>query len=135
MIICCGEALIDICCAHHDGRAKMRFFAYAGGGTFQQCNRAWAAGWSRPDFSPAVRAICSADILRDVTHKKVAWITALSATLDLHTTLGFRQKLVNGQASYAFFDENTAGRIDHRSPHLPSLNADVERLCFSARSA
>jgi fructokinase len=41
------------------------------------------------------------------------------ATLDLHTTLAF-VRLVDGQASYAFFDENTAGRMITEA-HLPDF--------------
>ncbi len=48
------------------------------------------------------------------------------------TTLAF-VKLVNGQATYAFYDENTAGRL-LSATDLPVLTPDVQALFFGGIS-
>jgi len=50
------------------------FLPYAGGALFNSAHR--AGRWVETDFSPACRAICSGDILRDVLTKSGV-ITAL----------------------------------------------------------
>ena len=71
------------------------------------------------------------DILRE-TLKAANVDFGPCAMLSLHTTLAF-VKLVNGHASYAFFDENTAGRMITRE-HLPALGDFCEALHFGAIS-
>jgi len=129
MIICCGEALIDML-PRTTTAGEDAFLPYAGGALF---NSAIALGrlGVETGFFTGLSSDMFGDILRDVLTKSGVDHSP-SATLDLHTTLAF-VKLVNGQASYAFFDENTAGRMITEA-HLPSLNADVEALLFGAIS-
>ncbi len=71
------------------------------------------------------------DVLRE-TLKSSNVDFAPCATLSLHTTLAF-VKLVNGSATYAFFDENTAGRMITQAD-LPALGDFCEALHFGAIS-
>ena len=129
MIICCGEALIDML-PRTTAAGEDAFSPYAGGALF---NSAIALGrlGIETGFFTGLSSDMFGDILRDaLTRSGVDH--SYCATLDLHTTLAF-VKLVNGQASYAFFDENTAGRMINEA-HLPTLSADVEALLFGAIS-
>ena len=129
MIICCGEALIDML-PRTTTAGEDAFSPYAGGAVF---NTALALGRLGLDtsFFTGLSSDMFGDILREaltasgVDHSPCA-------TLDLNTTLAF-VRLQNGQASYAFFDENTAGRMITEA-HLPTLGDDVEALHFGAIS-
>ena len=129
MIICCGEALIDML-PRTTTAGEDAFSPYAGGAVF---NTALALGrlGLETSFFTGLSSDMFGDILRDaltasgVDHSPCA-------TLDLNTTLAF-VRLVNGQASYAFFDENTAGRMITEA-HLPELGNNVEALHFGAIS-
>jgi len=129
MIICCGEALIDML-PRTTTQGEDAFAPYAGGAVF---NTALALGRLGLDtsFFTGLSSDMFGDILREaltasgVDHSPCA-------TLDLNTTLAF-VRLVNGQASYAFFDENTAGRMITEA-HLPELGDNVEALHFGAIS-
>lgn len=129
MIICCGEALIDML-PRSSTEGEDAFAPYAGGSVF---NTALALGrlGMRTGFFTGLSGDMFGDILRQaLTGSRVDH--SYCATLDLHTTLAF-VRLVNGQASYAFFDENTAGRMITEA-HLPVLGDDVEALHFGAIS-
>jgi fructokinase len=114
MIICCGEALIDML-PRTSTNGEDAFAPYAGGAVF---NTALALGRLGMDtsFFTGLSSDMFGDILREaltasgVDHSPCA-------TLDLNTTLAF-VRLVDGHASYAFFDENTAGRMITEA-HLP----------------
>lgn len=54
------------------------------------------------------------------------------ATLSRPTTIAF-VKLIDGHATYAFYDENTAGRMITEA-ELPALGSDCEALHFGAIS-
>lgn len=129
MILCCGEALIDM--LPRDTTAGESAFApYAGGAIF---NTAIALG--RLGIETAFFTGLSDDMFGDILREtlKAANVDfGPCATLPLHTTLAF-VKLVNGHASYAFFDENTAGRMITRE-HLPALGDACEALHFGAIS-
>ncbi len=105
MIVCAGEALIDmIPCRSGDGTTC--FAPHAGGAVF---NTAVALG--RLDMPVGLVAGISSDLfgaqLRDtLVASKVS--PDLLVTRDLPTTLAF-VTLEDGQARYAFYDENTAG--------------------------
>lgn len=129
MIICCGEALIDML-PRTSSEGEDAFAPYAGGSVF---NTALALGrlGMKTGFFTGLSSDMFGDILRQaLTDSRVDH--SYCATLDLHTTLAF-VRLVNGQASYAFFDENTAGRMITEA-HLPVLGEDVEALHFGAIS-
>lgn len=129
MIICCGEALIDML-PRQSTNGEDAFAPYAGGSVF---NTAIALGRLGIDtgFFTGMSSDMFGDILRQsLTDSGVDHSPC--ATLDLHTTLAF-VRLVNGQATYAFFDENTAGRMITEA-HLPVLGDEVEALHFGAIS-
>ncbi|MEI3850532.1 MULTISPECIES: carbohydrate kinase family protein [Ensifer] len=129
MIVCCGEALIDM--LPRDTTAGESAFApYAGGAIF---NTAIALGrlGIQTGFFTGLSDDMFGDILRE-TLKAANVDFGPCATLSLHTTLAF-VKLVNGHASYAFFDEKTAGRMI-TTEHLPKLGDFCEALHFGAIS-
>tara|TARA_R110002020_G_scaffold87061_25_gene215130 strand:+ start:571 stop:1569 length:999 start_codon:yes stop_codon:yes gene_type:complete len=129
MIICCGEALIDML-PRATTRGEDAFAPYAGGAVF---NTAIALG--RLGLPTGFLTGLSSDMFGDILRKVLTESGvdhSYCATLDLHTTLAF-VRLVNGQASYAFIDENTAGRMLTEA-HLPALGGDVEALHFGAIS-
>ena len=129
MIVCCGEALIDML-PRDTAAGESAFAPYAGGAIF---NTAIALGrlGIQTGFFTGLSDDMFGDILRE-TLKAANVDFGPCATLSLHTTLAF-VKLVNGHASYAFFDENTAGRMI-TSEHLPALGDFCEALHFGAIS-
>lgn len=129
MIICCGEALIDMLPRKTVG-GEDAFAPYAGGAVFNTAIALGRLGLATGFFT-GLSTDMFGDILRrslddsNVDHSKCV-------TLDLHSTVAF-VKLTNGQASYAFFDENTAGRMI-TDEHLPQFGDDVRALHFGAIS-
>ncbi|QLL63692.1 carbohydrate kinase family protein [Sinorhizobium mexicanum] len=129
MIVCCGEALIDML-PRDTAAGESAFAPYAGGAIF---NTAIALGrlGIPTGFFTGLSDDMFGDILR-ATLKAANVDLGPCATLPLHTTLAF-VKLANGHASYAFFDENTAGRMITKE-HLPALGDSCEALHFGAIS-
>ncbi|WP_105381319.1 carbohydrate kinase family protein [Neorhizobium alkalisoli] len=129
MILCCGEALIDML-PRETTLGENGFAPYAGGAVF---NTAIALGrLEQPTaFFTGLSDDMMGDILRDTLRKsKVDF--SYCATLSRPTTIAF-VKLVDGHASYAFYDENTAGRMITEAD-LPALGEDCEALHFGAIS-
>jgi fructokinase len=129
MIICCGEALIDML-PRVTAEGEQAFAPYAGGAVF---NTAIALGrlGIPTGFFTGLSSDMFGDILRQTLDASGVY-HALCAISDRPTTLAF-VKLTDGHASYAFFDENTAGRMIEVED-LPTLEADVEALHFGAIS-
>ena len=129
MIVCCGEALIDML-PRETAQGEGAFAPYAGGAIF---NTAIALGrlGIPTGFFTGLSDDMFGDILR-ATLKAANVDFSPCATLPLHTTLAF-VKLVHGHASYAFFDENTAGRMITEKD-LPALADACEALHFGAIS-
>lgn len=129
MILSCGEALIDMLPRETaDGEAA--FVPFAGGSVF---NTAIAAGrlGAPAGFFCGLSQDFLGDILRE-TLKRSNVDTSFCVTSDRPTTLAF-VRLINGQASYAFYDENTAGRMLSEAD-LPELDTSVSALHFGAIS-
>lgn len=129
MILCCGEALIDML-PRETTLGEPAFSPYAGGAVF---NTAIALG--RLGVPSAFFTGLSDDMLGDVlrdTLRKSHVDFSYCATLSKPTTIAF-VKLVDGHASYAFYDENTAGRMITEA-NLPTLGDDCEALHFGAIS-
>jgi fructokinase len=129
MILCCGEALIDMIptatLSGIDG-----FVPHAGGAVF---NTAIALG----------RLGASAGLLTGLSHDMFG--AQLDAALrashvntdhlvrcDRPTTLAFVQ-LTDGQARYSFMDENSAGRMI-TAAELPAIAQDVTAMFFGGIS-
>lgn len=129
MILCCGEALIDML-PRETTLGERAFAPYAGGAIF---NTAIALGRLGIDtgFFTGLSDDMLGDILRD-TLKSSGVDFSYCATLSRPCTIAL-VKLTNGQASYAFYDENTAGRMITEAD-LPALDDSCEALHFGAIS-
>lgn len=129
MIVCCGEALIDmIPCELGDGRQA--FLPQSGGAAL---NTAIALG--RLGAPCGLLAGLSNDMFGRLLEECLAAACvdrAMTIRSDRPTTLAFAV-LENGNASYAFHDENSAGRM--LAPgDLPPLGGDIEALFFTGVS-
>lgn len=129
MILCCGEALIDML-PRSSTEGEACFAPYAGGAVF---NTAIALG--RLGAPSALFSGVSTDMLGEILADSLIASkvdTRHLARSGRPTTVAF-VKLVNGQATYAFYDEATAGRM-LAVADLPSLPADVDALFFGGIS-
>ena len=129
MILCCGEALIDMLPrATKDGEDA--FAPYPGGAVF---NTAIALGrlGAPTGFVSGISTDLFGEMLRaSLQESKVS--SELAVLSDRPTTLAF-VRLTNGQASYAFYDENTAGRMLDKAD-LPDIPAEVDAMFFGGIS-
>jgi len=129
MILCCGEALIDMLPVVTAG-GDSAFAPHPGGAVF---NTAIALG--RLDAPVGFLSGISTDFFGDQLRASLessGVATDYIVFRDRPTTLAF-VRLVQGQASYAFYDENTAGRL--LSPgDLPPLADAVAALFFGGIS-
>lgn len=129
MILCCGEALIDMLpCETSAGEAA--FSPHAGGAVF---NTAIALG--RLGVSTGFFSGLSTDLFGEILTYSLAASnveTSLAARSARPTTLAF-VRLVDGQATYTFYDENTAGRLLGLDD-LPSLPEETSTLFFGGIS-
>lgn len=120
MILCCGEALIDML-PRQTTAGEDVFAPHAGGSVF---NTAIALG--RLDAPVQFFSGLSSDLFGDVLRRQLAAShvdSTPAAVSDRPTTLAF-VTLTDGHASYAFYDENTAGRMLAVSD-LPETSADA----------
>ena len=129
MILCCGEALIDML-PRTSTLGEDAYAPYAGGAIF---NTAIALGrlGVPTGFFTGLSDDMMGDILRG-TLKESGVDYSYCATLSRPTTVAF-VKLVHGHATYAFYDEGTAGRMITEA-ELPALGDDCEALHFGAIS-
>ncbi|AZL60100.1 carbohydrate kinase [Tabrizicola piscis] len=129
MILSCGEALIDML-PRTSTEGEACFAPYAGGAVF---NTAIALGRLGADsaFFSGVSNDMLGEILADTLVASNVDIRHLARS-DRPTTVAF-VKLVNGQATYAFYDEATAGRMLAQAD-LPILPATVSTLFFGGIS-
>ncbi|MCR4268263.1 carbohydrate kinase [Nitratireductor sp. ZSWI3] len=129
MILCCGEALIDML-PRRSAEGEAVFAPYAGGAVFNS-----AIAVARLGFSCGFFTGLSDDLFGTMLRDKL-----IESRVDLGlvqvssrpTTLAF-VTLTDGQAEYRFYDENTAGRMIEPA-HLPALGADVKALLFGGIS-
>ncbi|MBX3597003.1 MAG: carbohydrate kinase [Rhizobiaceae bacterium] len=129
MILCCGEALIDMLPrTTNDGESA--FAPYVGGAVF---NTAIALG--RLDIPVGFFSGISTDffgnMLRDTLATSNVDLSRVKFS-ELPTTLAF-VRLADGHASYLFYDELTAGRMLYESD-LPAIGNEVEAMHFSCIS-
>ena len=129
MIICCGEALIDMMPRHIDGEGDA-FLPIAGGAGF---NTAIALGrlGEKTGFVSGISTDLFGDLLIDALGDSNVSVEYCVRN-EQPTTLAF-VKLTNGNAEYSFFDEKSAGRSLCVS-RLPSLPDEVTALYFGAIS-
>ena len=129
MILCCGEALIDML-PRQTTQGEAAFAPYAGGAVFNTAIALGRLGVPSAFFTGLSDDLMG-DILRDTLRSSNVDFS-YCATLSRPTTIAF-VKLVDGHATYAFYDENTAGRMITEAD-LPALGADCEALHFGAIS-
>lgn len=129
MIVCCGEALIDML-PRETTAGEPTFAPYVGGAVF---NTSIALG--RLDLPVGFFTGISTDyfgtMLRDTLRASNVDLERVKFS-DLPTTLAF-VRLVNGHATYLFYDENTAGRMLYEAD-MPAIGDDVEAMHFSCIS-
>lgn len=129
MILCAGEALIDML-PRRSTDGEDAFAPYAGGAVF---NTAIALGrlGAKPGFFCGISNDLFGELLVDaLTASEVD--ASLSVRSARPTTLAF-VRLVDGQASYAFYDEGTAGRM-LKPEDLPALPDTVKAVFFGGIS-
>ncbi|ANT59979.1 carbohydrate kinase [Salipiger sp. CCB-MM3] len=129
MILCCGESLIDMLPRTSTG-GEPAFAPVAGGAVF---NTAIALGrlGAPAGYFGGISTDLFGSILADaLTASKVDHSACPRS--DRPTTLAF-VTLVDGHARYAFYDENTAGRMLSEAD-LPALDGDTEALFFGGIS-
>ena len=129
MILSCGEALIDML-PRVTAEGEAAFAPHAGGAVFNTAIALGRLGAPSGFFSGLSTDLFGAILTETLTASKVD--SHLAARSGRPTTLAF-VRLVNGQASYAFYDENTAGRMLSVAD-LPALPASVEALFFGGIS-
>lgn len=129
MIVCCGEALIDMIPAV-DNAGGQSLKPHAGGAVF---NTAIALGrlGIRSNFLSGISTDLFGKILLDELHNSNV-STDLVIRSDRPTTLAFVE-LNDGHASYVFYDENTAGRmLDPQD--LPAIPDAAQAMYFGGIS-
>lgn len=129
MILCCGEALIDML-PRDTTLGEKGFAPYAGGAIFNTAIALGRLGVPSAFFT-GLSDDMMGDVLRDTLRSSHVDFS-YCATLSRPTTIAF-VKLVDGHATYAFYDENTAGRMITEAD-LPALGDDCEALHFGAIS-
>lgn len=120
MILCCGEALIDMLPRQTDA-GERAFAPLAGGSVFNTAIALGRLGAPVQFFSGL-----SSDLFGDILRAELAASgvdSSPAAISNRPTTLAF-VTLTDGHASYAFYDENTAGRMIGPES-LPQTDADA----------
>ncbi len=129
MILCCGEALIDML-PRTSTAGEPAFSPYSGGAVFNTAIALGRLGAPAGFLSGLSTDLFGQQLMADLAASNVD--TSLAVRSDRHTTLAF-VKLTDGKAEYAFFDEGTAGRMLAEAD-LPGIPASVTALHFGAIS-
>lgn len=129
MIICCGEALIDMI-PETGPDDEPRFASHPGGAIF---NTAIALGrlGIKVGFLSGISTDLFGQMLRDALHDSAVYTDQVQWS-DRPTTLAFVE-LTDGQAQYTFYDENTAGRMLEPDA-LPSIPDGCTAMYFGGIS-
>lgn len=129
MILCCGEALIDMVpSANGDGQTV--YAPLSGGAIF---NTAIALGRLQVPvqfLSGVSTDLFGEQLVRELHASNVG--TAPLIRANRPTTLAFVE-LTNGHATYTFYDENSAGRMIEPAD-LPDIGSDITALYFGGIS-
>ncbi|MCB2110051.1 MAG: carbohydrate kinase [Defluviimonas sp.] len=129
MILCCGEALIDML-PRRATSGEDSFAPHAGGAVFNTAIALGRLGAPAGLLSGISRDLFGEVLIAALDASNVS--TAQCIRSDRPTTLAF-VRLANGQASYAFYDENTAGRMIGEGD-LPALAPEVTAMFFGGIS-
>ena len=129
MLLCCGEALIDMIptptVSGQDG-----FVPHVGGAVFNTAIALGRLGVQTGMLTGLSTDLFGQQLLASLHANHVD--TSLLVTSDRPTTLAFVQ-LTDGHASYTFYDENSAGRMLDRAD-MPVLPDEVSTLYFGGIS-
>ena len=129
MILCCGEALIDML-PRTTTLGEPAFSPYVGGAVFNTAIALGRLGAPAGFFSGLSSDLFGGQFREALGASKVS--STYAHTSPRPTTLAF-VRLTNGQATYTFYDENTAGRM-LTIEDLPELGAEIEAMLFGAIS-
>ncbi|HWK65321.1 MAG TPA: carbohydrate kinase [Rhizobiaceae bacterium] len=129
MILCCGEALIDML-PRQSTQGEPAFAPYPGGAVFNSAIALGRLGIRTEFFSGLSSDLFGQQIREVLASSNVG--SRYAAVSALPTTLAF-VRLVDGHATYTFYDENTAGRMLNEAD-LPMLGDDIEAMLFGAIS-
>jgi len=129
MILCCGEALIDML-PRTTTEGEAAFAPYVGGAVFNTAIALGRLGAPASFFSGLSSDLFGGQFREALGASKVS--STYAHTSPRPTTLAF-VRLTNGQATYTFYDENTAGRM-LTIDDLPKLGAEIEAMLFGAIS-
>ncbi|AZO42354.1 carbohydrate kinase [Mesorhizobium sp. M7D.F.Ca.US.005.01.1.1] len=129
MILCCGEALIDML-PRTTTAGEPAFAPYVGGAVFNTAIALGRLGAPAGFFSGLSSDLFGGQFRDALGASKVS--STYAHTSPRPTTLAF-VKLTNGQATYTFYDENTAGRL-LTIDDLPQLGGEIEAMLFGAIS-
>lgn len=129
MILCCGEALIDML-PRQSTQGEPAFAPYAGGAVFNSAIALGRLGIPTEFFSGLSSDLFGQQI-RDVLESSNVGFRYADVSAR-PTTLAF-VRLADGHATYTFYDENTAGRMLTEAD-LPLLGDDIEAMLFGAIS-
>ncbi|ESX52021.1 carbohydrate kinase [Mesorhizobium sp. C416B] len=129
MILCCGEALIDML-PRTTTQGEPAFAPYVGGAVFNTAIALGRLGAPAGFFSGLSSDLFGGQFREALGASKVS--STYAHTSPRPSTLAF-VRLTNGQATYTFYDENTAGRM-LTTEDLPKLGAEIEAMLFGAIS-
>ncbi|AGB47323.1 sugar kinase, ribokinase [Mesorhizobium australicum WSM2073] len=129
MILCCGEALIDML-PRTTTENEPAFAPYVGGAVFNTAIALGRLGAPAGFFSGLSSDLFGGQFRDALGASKVS--STYAHTSPRPTTLAF-VRLNNGQATYTFYDENTAGRM-LTIEDLPQLGSEIEAMLFGAIS-
>lgn len=129
MIVCCGEALVDML-PRSIGDEGEGYLPAAGGAVFNTAITIGRLGEEAGFFTGLSTDMFGQLIEQSLQQSHVD--ARFCKRQDLPTTLAF-VKLTDGHAEYAFYDENSAGRMIEKAD-LPQFSDDVSALHFGAIS-
>jgi fructokinase len=123
MILCCGEALIDMIPAPTVAGAE-GFVPHCGGAVYNTAIALGRLGVQTGMLTGLSRDMFGQQLLNGLTSSHVDVKHVIAS--DRPTTLAF-VRLTNGHATYDFYDENSAGRMILPAD-LPTLTKEVSTL-------
>lgn len=129
MILCCGEALIDMI-PQQTASGETSFLPKSGGSVFNTAIGLGRLGADVGMIGGISNDLFGAQLISDLRQSNVDTSRVLRS--DRPSTLAFVH-LVDGQANYSFFDENSAGRQIEFSD-LPTQMPEADALFFGGIS-
>ncbi|KEO60361.1 carbohydrate kinase family protein [Thioclava indica] len=129
MILSCGEALIDML-PRQSAQGETAFAPYPGGAVFNTAIALGRLGARSGFFSGLSDDLFGQMLVNALAESGVD--AGLAVRSDRPTTLAF-VTLIDGHARYAFYDENTAGRMLYEED-LPAVPEGVNALFFGGIS-